>query len=198
MSNILSFTCLNWSTHACSGRSKVLNLSINHHEVMACMRWSALAVSFFITASARCGCGSCMHAGCSRAGPRKQGKGRCQWRPTKSASARAGRGNYSRQSLYYTFPRPHHPHGIALRPGSLVALPFTLMAFFFLCFLWLPLPGACVSMRRLVSIVHACNSEQHRHGGRPVVSHQCCAATPAESKRCLDMFFCVFLIGLEC
>lgn len=82
--------------------------------------------------------------------------------------------------------------------GSLVALPFTLMAFFFLCFLWLPLPGACVSMRRLVSIVHACNSEQHRHGGRPVVSHQCCAATPAESKRCLDMFFCVFLIGLEC
>lgn len=131
--------------HSCSGRSKVLNLSINHHEVMACMRSSALAVSFLLQLQLGAGAAHVCTQQQGRAGPRKQGKGRCQWRPTKSASARAGRGNYSRPFLYVSKAASSAWHCTA--SGSLVALPFTLMVFFFLF--------VSYGCRCLVLVVHA-------------------------------------------
>jgi len=70
-------------------RAKELNLSINHHEVMACMRSSALAVSFLLQLQLGVGSRSCTHEAAGQC--RESREGRCQWRPTKSASARESR-----------------------------------------------------------------------------------------------------------
>ena len=106
--------------HSCMQRSKELNLSINHPEVMACMRSSALAVSFFTTASVRCGP---MHAWSSRPVPRKQGR-KMSMAPYKICKRESRTAFTPIPSVpIVRFQGRPHPNGIALRPGLLLPCP---------------------------------------------------------------------------
>lgn len=102
----------------------------------------------------------------------------------------------------YTFPRPHHPHGIALRPGPLLPCPLLWWSFFFFLF---PMAAAAwcwwcmrISMRRLVSTCmqfRAASSWRSSRCLAPVLRARPLLQNPSDAWICV---FCVFLIGLEC